>query len=271
LKGFAVATDSLNDTLTRTVSPTINLSGINTIKFDIYSSRIGANVKIGIHDSGGTTTEKTYTVLQINTWETVTWDISGVSNSNKDAIDQIIITIVNADADNTFYIDNFYMDISGTSRGTSLTISNLDGNTDEEYQLICKIINNNNSQSMGYYLRPNNDTGSNYGQQYIEGISTTPSAARQTTNNAFEIGYDNGINKINFAKLYLYAKSGYLRIIIHQYSENIVTTTVGNVNLSGQVWNNTVDNITSLVLFGSATNGLGVGTVIELWRKSKKV
>ena len=33
---------------------------------------------------------------------------SAVSNANKDAIDSIIITIVNADAANTFYIDNMY-------------------------------------------------------------------------------------------------------------------------------------------------------------------
>ena len=108
LKGFAKQTDSLNDTLTRTVSPTIDLTGINTIKFNLYSSRTGANIKVGIHDSGGTTSEKTHTQAGAGAWETVTWDISGVSNANKDAIDSIIITIVNADADNTFYIDNMY-------------------------------------------------------------------------------------------------------------------------------------------------------------------
>ncbi len=108
LKGFADQTNSLNDTLTRTVGPTIDLTGVQTIKFDIYSSRTGANIKVGIHDSGGTTSEKTHTQVGAGGWETVTWDISGVSDANKDAIDSIIITIVNADADNTFYIDNMY-------------------------------------------------------------------------------------------------------------------------------------------------------------------
>lgn len=108
LKGFAKQADGLNDTLTRTVGPTINLSGLDTIKFDIRASRTGANIKVGIHDSGGTTTEKTYTVLSADTWETVTWDISGVADADKNAIDQIIVTILNADADNTFYLDNMY-------------------------------------------------------------------------------------------------------------------------------------------------------------------
>ena len=107
LKGMACITDSLNKTLTRTVSPTIDLSNIANLSFDIRSTRTGSNIKIGIHDSGGTTTEITPNITSANTFQTVSWDISAVSNVNKDAIDSIIITIVNADAANTFYFDNF--------------------------------------------------------------------------------------------------------------------------------------------------------------------
>lgn len=105
LKAMAKQTDSLNDTLTRTVSPTIDLSDQDTYKFYIYASRTGSNIKIGIHDSGGTTTEITPNVTDANTQQLVTVDLSGVANANKDDIDSIIITIVNADADNTFYLD----------------------------------------------------------------------------------------------------------------------------------------------------------------------
>ena len=66
------------------------------------------NIKIGIHDSGGTTTVITPNILSAGEWQTVEWDISGVADANKDAIDNIIVTIVNADAENTFYIDNMY-------------------------------------------------------------------------------------------------------------------------------------------------------------------
>lgn len=111
LKGVAAITTSLNKTLTRTVSPVINLTDKTLIEFDIRASRIGSNIKIGIHDSGGTTTEITPNILAVDTWQTVVWDISAVTNANKDAIDQIIITIVNADAANTFYIDNMFADV----------------------------------------------------------------------------------------------------------------------------------------------------------------
>ena len=109
LKGIAVITDSLNDTLTRTVNPTVDLTGKTSIKYDIYSaSRTGSQIKIGIHDSGGTTTEHTANISSTGAWEEQTWDISAVTNANKDDIDSIIITIVNADAANTFYIDNMF-------------------------------------------------------------------------------------------------------------------------------------------------------------------
>ena len=111
LKGVAVITGSLNKTLTRTVSPTINLTDKTIIEFYIRASRTGSNIKIGIHDSGGTTTEITPNILTADTWQRVIWDISAVSNANKDAIDSIIVTIANADAANTFYLDNLLGDV----------------------------------------------------------------------------------------------------------------------------------------------------------------
>lgn len=110
LKGMATITGSNGKTLTRTVSPAVNLTDKTIIKFDIRASRTGSNIKLGIHDSGGTTTEITPVIAAVDTWQTVVWDISAVSNANKDAIDSIIITIVNADAANTFYIDNIFGD-----------------------------------------------------------------------------------------------------------------------------------------------------------------
>ncbi len=110
LKGVALATGSLNKTLTRTVSPTIDLSNKLVIRFDIYAGRTGSNIKIGIV-SGATTTEITPNIIAANTWQTAVWDISGVTNANKNAVGSIIITIMNADADNTFYIDNMFADI----------------------------------------------------------------------------------------------------------------------------------------------------------------
>ncbi len=106
LKGFAVATDSLNDTLTRTIDPPIDLSGKTQIKFDIRASRTGSNIKVGFHDSGGNWIESTPNILSADEFQEVTVDISAVADADKDVTDQIKTTIVNADAENIFYIDN---------------------------------------------------------------------------------------------------------------------------------------------------------------------
>ena len=109
---YAVDTGGSNGkTLTRTVSPTISLSGLDYIGIYVRSSRTGANIKIGFHDSGGTTTEFTITINAADTWELKVLDLSAVTNANKDVIDSITITVTNADADNTFYIDCIYADI----------------------------------------------------------------------------------------------------------------------------------------------------------------
>ena len=106
LKVIAAITTSLNDTVTRTVGPTIDLSGQDDIFFKARASRTGTQFKVAIHDSGGTTTEHAVNIASANVWQTETWDISGVSDANKDDIDQIIITVTNAGAENTIYLDD---------------------------------------------------------------------------------------------------------------------------------------------------------------------
>lgn len=66
--------------------------------------------------------EITPNITSADTFQTVILDISGVSNANKDAIDSIIITVINADADNTFYLDDLYYE-SYTTENSYLTIS----------------------------------------------------------------------------------------------------------------------------------------------------
>jgi hypothetical protein len=107
LKVEAAQTDSLNKTLTHTFDPPLDLSGVNTAKIDMQATRTGANVKLGLHDTGGTTTEFTPTINTADEFETKTLDLSDVADADKNAIDTFTITPVNADAVNTIYFDNF--------------------------------------------------------------------------------------------------------------------------------------------------------------------
>jgi hypothetical protein len=53
------------------------------------------------------TYELTPNITTVDTFQTVRWDLSSILDFNKDAIDKIIVTVVNADAANTFYLDYF--------------------------------------------------------------------------------------------------------------------------------------------------------------------
>ena len=117
VKIIAALTTSLNQTVTRTVSPTINLTDQDNIKIWVRASRTGTNFKIGLHDSGGTTTESNIAISEADTWEEKTIDISAVANANKDAIDSIILTITNADAENTIYLDEMLGYVTGEGTG----------------------------------------------------------------------------------------------------------------------------------------------------------
>lgn len=147
---------------------------------------------------------------------------------------------------------------------TSLTIPSLTGDTDVLYRLRARVVNGYNG---GTYLevRPNNDTGSNYGYQDVFGQDTGALASR-SVNGYIYAGYLDALNNITSVDLLLYAKSDYVRTGIGKTVRSVSGTTVNSIFLSGHSWNNTADEITSLVIVATQANGLGIGTTISLER-----
>jgi len=150
---------------------------------------------------------------------------------------------------------------------TSITVSGLHGDIDKEYLLSTKLVNGYNGATT-LYLRPNNDTGTNYGYQRLyNSDATTAAALRDNADTHVCLNYADAIDKLGVANASIYAKSGYARTILTQSAEAITGTTVTAVNLFGHSWNNTVDEITSLVLYADQTNGIGTGSQITLYKK----
>ena len=153
-----------------------------------------------------------------------------------------------------------------SSAATSVTISDLEGDTDCLYRLVTRGISGY-AGSAFIQIQPNADaTTSNYGYQSLRGDSTTASAARATTYDGILCGYSTAITRLFFSDVLLYAKSGYERTALSNIVNNITGTTVSQINLTGGVWDNTADEITSLRLISSQADGLGIGTHIELYR-----
>lgn len=131
LKLVALQTESLNRTAARTLSPTFNLSGQTSFKFDVGATRTGSQFKIGLHDSGGTMTEVTPNIATScdspEDMQEVTLDLSAVSDANKDAIDSIIFTVTNADGENTVYLDYMRTLSDGEGAGGGVSKSRIIG------------------------------------------------------------------------------------------------------------------------------------------------
>ena len=156
-----------------------------------------------------------------------------------------------------------------SSAQTSITISNLDGNSAEEYLLETRCIGGADNSTTRLLL--NNDSDSNYGYQQLFGEDTTINGSRSTSQTGINLSTAVLTGNIGQSKTLIYAKSGYVRTAISRTIRDITGTTVHYMQVWGWAWNNDSDNITSLVLSSSQTSGLGIGTYISLFKKADKV
>ena len=108
LKIIAYETTSEDGTISRTFAPVINLSGKTDIKFDLRSNREGENLKFEFHQAGapGIWYDVTPDIADADEWQEVSIDMSAVDDGDKDSIDEMKITILDATAETTFYTDN---------------------------------------------------------------------------------------------------------------------------------------------------------------------
>lgn len=148
-----------------------------------------------------------------------------------------------------------------TSPTSSITFSGLDGDRDVIYlwNVSCLAAAN----LAGIYIRPNNDSAVNYGHQFLRGQNSSLQGDRGTQSYFGGTGYGVDIGNIGFYKSILFAKSGFVRPCLTNELANIYGTTVTNVTLTADAWNNSIDNITSLVI--SASANFAIGSQFELY------
>jgi hypothetical protein len=154
-------------------------------------------------------------------------------------------------------------EVSG-SAATSKTFTGLTGNTNPLYLVVAMVVHGANNNQLA--IRPNNDTSTNYGYQNLTGNNVTVAASRATGSYFRMNDIGNSSADKSMGTCLIYAKSGNERVALIEESCSITTTTVTQISLVGQSWSNTADEITSLVALATQTNGLGVGTVIELYQ-----
>jgi hypothetical protein len=228
----------------------------------VYAT-VATRVRLYIEDGVGTSE---------STWHTggSTWEWITVTRTVDSSATQVYCFLGVISGDTSGYIDGAIC-IEGTTipQTTSENIFNycLNGDTDVEYMLRVKIVNGYNG-GPNYKLLINNISTDTYGQQILYGANTTIGAGRSTTgNNCIVITAAAALGDISFSELNLYAKAGYIRTVIQKAQYRTSGTTVSVLKIEGQAWNNTADNITSLVILADQTNGIGIGSQIDLYRR----
>jgi hypothetical protein len=121
--------------------------------------------------------------------------------------------------------------------------------------------------NVSFFLRPNSDSNAVYGYQQVYASNITTGATRSTTDTNFSIGNVTPASAglVSMSDTVMYAKTGASRKMISSQSHSINGTTVDYSLIRAFAWNDTSTNITSLEIYADQANGLGSGTLIELW------
>lgn len=153
--------------------------------------------------------------------------------------------------------------LTGDDPVASYTFSGLDGNTDETYKIV-GTVNHAITGSSNTIIHLNGDTSSNsYYQQFLA-YGTTESAGRGTRTGPV-IGYTGSVGYYTSTVTLISAKSGKPRLVDAQWLGDATGTTIGYIGKESCVWNNSDDNISSIVV--DPDGWIGTGSKITLYKK----
>lgn len=150
----------------------------------------------------------------------------------------------------------------------AINVTGLNGNVDKTYLVIARFVNGTGSAA-NYYVQPNGDAGTNYGQQYIDGSGTgTPSKGNPGANTTTGLHTCTAAAGTSCeAQATLFGVPGFARVLFANEVYNVTPGAVGGLQLIANSWNNTAANITSLNIMTLTANGIGVGSHIEVWAR----
>jgi hypothetical protein len=152
------------------------------------------------------------------------------------------------------------------SAQTTISITGLHGDTDEEYLLIVRGVSG--AASNTFNLRINDDTGSNYGAQHVRGESASVIGGRTVDNKIILEWQGMGSGHLGFSQTRIIAKTGTARLVAQQCVNQINGMTITDYRIAEWSWNNSNDEITSLTVYAQQTNGFGIGSRVILMKKN---
>jgi len=150
---------------------------------------------------------------------------------------------------------------------TSISITNLTGDTDIIYNVKVHIVSGENT-SRNVFIQFNTDTTAIYAYQTGSNASTSFAAVSSTTANGIFINNLQAISQLGFSDIQIFAKSGYNRLVlVRGITDSASESSIGADMTCSGIWGNSADEITSIQIVSDTTNGLGIGTNIEVYTR----
>lgn len=154
-----------------------------------------------------------------------------------------------------------------SSPATSVTISGLDLDTTNNVTLNFYAVNDANADT-SYTVAINNDTTSaNYSDAYMAAYGANLTTSGKNSPGSCYLSQAAALAQECWATLTIATKSGTsCRPTTHLSARKIIGSgTAPEIMMRCSEWDNSADNITSLVIVATQANGLGVGTCIRLY------
>jgi hypothetical protein len=168
---------------------------------------------------------------------------------------------------NTPYIKGSWVRVGSQvldSATNSVTFSGLDGDRDVLY-LIKTFVKAGDANAHALIRINNDSTAGIYGYQALYANNTTVAAGRGTAAQIYTQWNNLANGAYGTSSSLLFAKTGFVRPLVMDFVNSISGTTVTECGVYGQVYNQTSNNITSLVISTPVANGFAIGSQFDLY------
>lgn len=151
------------------------------------------------------------------------------------------------------------LDFTATGSESSVSVA-VDGDTDKEYIILSRL-----SVTSGVKILLNNDSGNNYGDQYLLNNAGSISAARQTPSYMTGMDASKSLSEIVLRTPASFIKTAKTTTIV--YSSG---TTISQYYTSGESWNNTA-NVTEIKFNTYSGGNYATGDRIVVYARRSNV
>ena len=147
---------------------------------------------------------------------------------------------------------------------TSCTFSGLNGDVDRRYKIVARYVRASDTAT-NLLATFNTDTSANYTYRMLFCDAGTVYKDAGTSSGIY-IGATSKSGFPSYGEMVIDAKSGVIRKVDLKKQTSTTGSVMDGMYFQSIAWTNTADNIIQIVFNADQTDGIGIGSYIELWK-----